>query len=138
VLLRARTRVRAFLSASAKSNGHAKAAAWRIWWEIHTDSIHAGMTSKLETVVLEQEEQKRAYLAAVVQEDKERERAEEASSRLVHLQESLSVAAVAREAAENKASALQMQVASVQDMLKTTQKVSQNAQAPILKTYAVN
>jgi hypothetical protein len=77
-------------------------------------------------------------LAAVVQEDKERESAEEASSRLVHLQESRSVAAVAREAAENKASALQMQVASVQNMLETTQKVAQDAQAPILKTYAKN
>jgi hypothetical protein len=74
-------------------------------------------------------------LAAVVQEDKERESAEEASSRLVHLQESR--AAVAREAAENKASALQMQVASVQNMLETTQKVAQDAQAPILKTYAI-
>lgn len=138
VLLRARKRVRAILSASAKRNGHAKAAAWRIWREIHTDSIHADIASKLETVVLEQEEQKRAYSAAVVQEDKERERAEEASSRLAHLQRSLSVAAVARETAENKASALEMHVTSLQNMLETTQKVAQDAQAPTLKKYAVN
>jgi hypothetical protein len=96
------------------------------------------MALKLKTVVLEQEEQKRAYSAAVVQEDKERERAEEASSRLAHLQQSLSVAAVARETAENKASALQMHVTSLQNMLETTQKVAQDAQAPTLKKYAVN
>ena len=96
------------------------------------------MASRSETVVLEQEEQKRASLAAVVQEDQERGRAEEASSRLVHLQESLSVAAVAREAAESKASALQTQIASLQIILETTQKLAQDAQAPILKKNAIN
>ena len=61
------------------------------------------MASKLEALEKEHErrEQERAYLAAVLQEDKER--GEEANTRMSQLQQALSSAEAAREAAHEQA-----------------------------------
>eukprot|EP00918_Siedleckia_nematoides_P061949 GHVU01135152.1.p1 GENE.GHVU01135152.1~~GHVU01135152.1.p1 ORF type:complete len:292 (+),score=49.94 GHVU01135152.1:158-1033(+) len=106
-----------------------RAAAWRLWLQSLADSIHSCTASKLEALEKEHErrEQERAYLAAALQEDKER--GEEANTRMRQLQQALSSAETAREAAHEQALALQTRVATVQSEFENARNSARDAEA---------